>query len=51
MSIAIAAVVGVGAGTAFAQVILIDEVPERLAMAKSSKADVIDFSKDDVYES
>ena len=33
-----------------ARVIMIDDVPERLAMAESSKAETIDFSKDDVYD-
>ncbi len=32
------------------RVIMIDEVPERLALAQSSKAEIIDFSKVDVYE-
>ena len=32
------------------RVILIEDVPERMAMARDSKAEVIDFSKDDVYE-
>ena len=32
------------------RVILIDEVPERLAMAQSNKAEIIDYSKDDVHE-
>lgn len=32
------------------RVILIEEVPERLAMGQASGAEIIDFSKDDVYE-
>ena len=32
------------------RVILIEDVPERMAMAMDSKAEVIDFSKDDVYD-
>ena len=32
------------------RVILIEDVPERMAMARDSKAEVIDFSKDDVYD-
>ena len=32
------------------RVIAIDNVPERLAMAGAAKAEIIDFSKEDVYE-
>ena len=32
------------------RVILIEEVPERIAMGQASGAEIIDFSKDDVYE-
>lgn len=32
------------------RVIMIDEVPERLAMAQANKAEIIDYSKDDVHE-
>ncbi|MEJ7623607.1 MAG: zinc-dependent alcohol dehydrogenase [Pyrinomonadaceae bacterium] len=33
-----------------ARVIMIDEVAERLAMAQSSKAEIINYCKDDVYD-
>ena len=32
------------------RVVAIDEVPERLAMAKSGGAETIDFSDTDVYD-
>jgi threonine dehydrogenase-like Zn-dependent dehydrogenase len=32
------------------RVIMIEEVPERIEMAQSSNAEVIDFNKDDVYD-